>query len=241
MMIHWDEEEIRFMRDSAEYLKFADVQAEHILPYLPPEAAACEGGCGLGYLSLALSPYVKHITAVERSPEALMVLRQNLQEQKIGNITAIAADIFSVKPERPYDAMVFCRFGTVDEILKLAAEQCGGTVVVLTLANSNHRFTLAKRAVKRKEWFSREELDRLKIPYRQERFAVETGQPFRSLDDAVRFFRIYDRSGEKITEKQVQSRLEPDSQGVYPLYSPMKSDFRLLAFQADDVRRALRG
>ncbi len=240
-MIHWDEEGIRFMRDSAEHLKFAEVQAKHILPYLPPEAAACEGGCGLGYLSLALSPYVKHLTAVERSPAALTVLRENLQKRGVGNITAVAADIFSVKPERPYDAMVFCRFGAVADILKLTAEQCGGTAVVLTLANSNHRFTLAEKAVRRKEWFSREELDRLKIPYRHERFDVETGQPFRSLEDAVRFFRIYDRSGEPITKERVQNRLEPDPQGTYPLFSPMKSDFHLLAFHADDVRRALRG
>lgn len=238
-MIHWDGESIRFMRDSAEYLKFADVQAKHILPYLPPDAEICEGGCGLGYLSLALSSYVKHITAVERSPEALTVLRQNLQQQEIENITPVAANIFTMQPEHPYDAMVFCRFGAVEEILELAAAQCGGTVIVLTLANSCHRFTLTDKAARRAEWFSRQKLDELGVSCRYEQFEVETGQPFRSLEDAVRFFRLYDQSGEPVTEEQVRSRLISDSKGVYPLFSPMKSDFRLLAFQADDVRRSL--
>lgn len=240
-MIHWDEESIQFMRDSAEHLRFADEQARHILPYLPPDAEICEGGCGLGYLSLALSPYAKHITAVEKSSEALMVLWQNLQRDEIPNITAVAADIFTMQPKRRYDAMVFCRFGAVEEILRLAVEQCAGTVVVLTLANACHRFTLTEKTARRKEWFSREKLEELKIPVQSEHFSVEMGQPLRSLADAVRFFQIYDRSGETVTEKQVKDRLTADPKGVYPFFSPMTSEFRLLAFQADDVRQSMTG
>lgn len=234
-MIHWDEESIRFMQDSSEHVNSAAVQARHILPYLPPDAEICEGGCGLGSLSLALSPQVRHITAVDRSIEALTVLRREIRKRKISNITAVAADIFTMQPRRLYDAMVFCRFGAAAEILKLAAEQCGGTVVVLTLANSRHRFTLAGEAAERKEWFSRQKLDEWGIPCRCEQFEVETGQPFRSMEDAVRFFQIYDRSGEPVTAEQVRNRLIPDPQGIYPLFSPMKSDFRLLTFEAEDA------
>lgn len=239
-MIHWDDESIRFMRDSAEHLKFAEEQARHILPYLPPDASICEGGCGLGYLSLALSPHVKQVTAVDRAAEAVAVLWQNIQRTETQNIRAVAANIFDMQPAQLYDAMVFCRFGAVEEILRLAAEQCAGTVVVLTLANPCHRFTLAEKTARRKEWFSREKLDELKIPYQMELFTAETGQPLHSLADAVRFFQMYDQSGEAVTEEQVQSRLTADPKGVYPYFSPMTSAFRLLAFQADDVRRAMR-
>lgn len=238
-MIRWDEESIRFMKDSAEHLNVSEVQAEHILPYLPPDAEVCEGGCGLGYLSLALSSRVRHVTAVDQSSGALAVLQQKIREREISNITAVAADIFSVHPRRPYDAMVFCRFGAVEQILKLAAEQCAGTMVVLTLANSCHRFTLTDKAVRRREWFSKRKLDGLGIPCHGEQFEVETGQPLRSMEDAVRFFQRYDQSGETVTVEQVRSRLTSDPQGIYPLFSPMKSDFRLLAFQAEDARRAL--
>ena len=54
-----------------------------LLPYLKPTDHICDAGCGLGYLSLALSPHAAHITAAERDAAALSVLRQELDARGI--------------------------------------------------------------------------------------------------------------------------------------------------------------
>lgn len=65
-MFQWNAEKVRFMEDAAAWGDFHARLAAELAPYLPRNGHVCDAGCGTGHLALALSPYVKRVTAVGR-------------------------------------------------------------------------------------------------------------------------------------------------------------------------------
>ena len=64
-MFEWNADKVRFMEDAAAWGDFHARLAAALAPYLG--GRICDAGCGTGHLSLALSPYVKQVTAVDVS------------------------------------------------------------------------------------------------------------------------------------------------------------------------------
>ena len=75
-MFSWSADTVRFMADACRRTDFHEKLPALLLPYLKPTDHICDAGCGLGYLSLALSPHAARVTAAERDAAALSVLRQ---------------------------------------------------------------------------------------------------------------------------------------------------------------------
>ena len=141
-MFQWNEEMVRFMRDASEYSDYHRRLVQWMLPDLHPGDHICDAGCGLGYLSLALSPYVRRVTAADRSQEALSVLRENCTRRAVQNIDIRSGDICAHPPDAAYDAMAFCFFGAIEEVAAIARDQCRGTVFVFKKHYATHRFSV---------------------------------------------------------------------------------------------------
>ena len=90
-MFQWNEEKLRFMEDAAAWGDFHARLAAALAPYLPGDGHICDAGCGTGHLSLALSPYVRQVTAVDVSGEALALLAENCRKRHMTNITSAGA------------------------------------------------------------------------------------------------------------------------------------------------------
>ena len=73
-MFSWSADTVRFMADACRRTDFHEKLTALLLPYLKPTDHICDAGCGLGYLSLALSSHAAHITAAECDAAALSVL-----------------------------------------------------------------------------------------------------------------------------------------------------------------------
>ena len=114
-MFEWTEERVSFMADACERTDFHTKLAALLSPYLKKTDSICDAGCGLGYLSLALSPLVGHVTAAERDDRALDVLRRQLARRHICNVTPLCTDVLAYTPSEPFDAMVFCFFGGMED------------------------------------------------------------------------------------------------------------------------------
>lgn len=119
-MFRWTDDMIRYMADAGRQTDFHRRLTAELLPYLSPQDRVCDAGCGLGFLSLALAPHVRHVTAADCDAQALSVLKEELAARHIKNVTPLCTDIFTDRPAEPYDAMVFCFFGSMDEILSVA-------------------------------------------------------------------------------------------------------------------------
>ncbi len=235
-MFTWNADMIRFMLDAAAENGYYDEIARRMAAHLPPDAHVCDAGCGLGLLSLALSPYCRQITAVDISAEPIRVLERLVRERGVQNVTPVCADIHAMHPETPYDALVCCFFGTTEEMLHLGKAQCSGQVFQLKKNWTHHRFSLTAQPLKR---FTTSEtvqcLTRYGIPYETETFDVETGQPFRTVQDAVRFFEIYSRDDGAPSLEAVRDRLQQRPDPVFPYYLPSPKTLCMISLRAGDI------
>lgn len=234
-MFEWTEESIRFRVDAAEQVGFDEAIAAHILPYLPENAHVCDAGCGLGYLSIALAAHCGAVTAVDTSGAALAVLRGNAERQGVENLRIRKADLFSMQPEEPYDAMVFCFFGQIRETLRAVRTQCSGRAILVKRDHVSRRFSLTERPARRLDFQAAcDELTELGVPFSAETFSVEMGQPFRSLADAERFFTLF-AAGEKPEPAQLRDHLIETGKPEFPYYFLAKRSLGLIVLEAGDI------
>lgn len=241
----WEKDMISFMRSASEYGDYNRQLTGKMQPWLTEGMHICDAGSGLGYLSLALSPHVRQVTAVELNPNAAAVLSDNCRALGITNIISRCGAITEAFPEIPYDAMVFCFFGRRREILKLAKKQCRGDIFVFTRNYDRHRFSAGSHRSGFEGYpeFS-EDLAQLGIPFHKETFTLEFGQPFRSLEEAHRFFLLYSKDQNKnvLTEEFIQGQLTETRREDFPFYMPHQKHMGFLHFSVKDIpERILKG
>lgn len=232
MMQRWSEDTVRFMRDASHYGSYHRELATALLPYLPTDGKVCDAGCGLGDLSLELAKYCREVTAVDASPAALQGL---IEGEKPKNLRVVQGDIFTLNEE--FDAMVFCYFGKTEEILSLACQKCRGNVIVVRRDCSRHRFSAAP--VERKEHsinFLTQRLQELAVPYLSKSLALELGQPFRSFEDALCFFELYNKSDRPVSPEELKNKLLPVEHGEFCLYYPNVREMELIVFSSKNIK-----
>ena len=78
-------------------------------------------------------------------------------------------------------------------------------------------------------------LDGYGIPHTGETLTLQMGQPFRSLDDACRFFEIYERSGAAVTEEAVRARLTATGDDEFPWYLPQPKVMGIIQLDSRDI------
>lgn len=234
----WQPDMVRFMVDASEYGNYYQQLTKKMRPWLRPDMHVCDAGSGLGYLSLAMAPYVKQVTAVERHPDAAGVLTQNCRKLGIGNVISRCGSIDESLPEEKYDAMVFCFFGGIRQTLELAKQQCRGDVFVFTRNYNNHRFSAGSLPT---GWDGfpqfKSLLEEQGIPFHLETIAPEFGQPFRTLEDARLFYELYsnDRDPSQLTDEFLHDKLVETGREDFPLYSPHQRNIAFFRFSVNDI------
>lgn len=232
-MFKWTQESIAYMDDACRRTDFHRKLAAELQPYLRETDSVCDAGCGLGYLSLSLAPYVGAVTAVERDSQALAVLERELALRHIENVHPCCEDVFAHRPEKPYDAMVFCFFGSMEEILAAALRQCRGTVLAVVRDDVCHRFSGAPRAPGRHSFDAAcGVLDAHGIPYTAQRAALDFPQPFRTLEDARTFLTIY--GGGAPAEDDLRAKLISTGDPDFPWQLPGVRRFGMIAFSTEE-------
>lgn len=237
MRQRWTTDTIRFLRDAAANSDYYQQIARRAAACIPPEAHVCDAGCGLGELSLALLPYCRRVTAIDRCAAPVADLRQRLTVAQRERLEPVCGDILQMCPAEAYDAMVFCLFGSMEEIFTIVRAQCMGPAVVVKRDCACRRFTSGGRDMV--HYSAREaekRLHSLGIPYRSERLDLELGQPLRSVEDGVRFFQAYNPE-RNFSAEEVRSMLQAGCSEEFPYYLPNRKQLRLLTFQAEDLRR----
>lgn len=238
MLELWHQDMIRFMMDASEYGTYNQELVRRMVPHLNKDVHICDAGCGLGYLSLALAPHVGRVTSVEIHPDPVAVLEENCRRFGIHNVTARCADALTAVPEEKYDAMVFCFFGGIHEILDMARKQCSGTVFVATRNYKNHRFSVGTHRTGSYGYeSSRELLVRKGIPFEEELFSLEFGQPFRNMESVRKFFEEYSQDADRttITDEFLREKVVPNDHPDFPWYMPHRRNLALLKFDAKDI------
>ena len=233
MMQRWSEDAIRFMEDASVYGNYHKELVQELLPFLPKNGHICDAGCGLGHLALELSEACAQVTAVDASANALRGL---LSRELPTNLRVLQGDIFTMREH--YDAMVFCYFGKTEDILRAAEEQCLGGVLVVRRDCSVHRFSGS--TVPRREHsinMLTGVLEDRGIPYMSRRISLELGQPFRSKEDALVFFDMYNKSHKRILLEDLEDKLVQTGDKTFPWYYPNIREMELIVFESENIRK----
>lgn len=235
-MFTWTEASAAFWEDSAKYTKSYDRLADRAAAHLVPDGTVFEGGCGLGHLSLALSRRGYAVTAMDASPLPLRYLRENARQQSL-SLDIRQGDAFALPEEEVYDNAVFCFFGSVSETLAWSKVHCRESLVLFKKSWSTHRFSRDEAAIRKFTYpLTLKELDRLGVPYESSVFDVDMGQPFRSLEAAVRFFALYDPEG-AMTTAEVRARITDTVDPCFPFYLPAMRPAGMIVLRAQDIRQ----
>ncbi len=239
-MFVWTEESAAFWADSADYTHSYDQLAAMAAACLAPGGTLFEGGCGLGHLSVALAKGGFRVTAMDLSPLPLGYLRERAAREGV-QLAVRGGDVFALPADEVYDSAVFCFFGGAAETLAWARDHCRDRLVLFKKNWSTHRFTREAGAFRKFTYpLTLAELRSRNIPFETEVRDVDMGQPFRSLEDAVRFFRLYDPTN-PMTLAEVRPRLVETGDPVFPYYLPAVRSVGMIVVRAEDVRRRFRG
>lgn len=232
-MYRWTPEMIRYMRCASAYSDYHERLAKLLTPWLGPGSHICDAGCGLGGLAVALAPHVGQVTAVDIDRDALQVL----EEKSLPNVIPLCGDIAKLPPETPYDAMVFCFFGGIEEVLELAAAQCRGDVFIISRNYDTHRFSPGSHPTGSYGFcHAKKTLEQRGIPFQARELEIEFGQPFCSWEDARRFFALYSREQDKtlITDEFLAGKLVK-GKGDVPWYLPSLRKLGFIHLHVEDI------
>lgn len=233
MMYQWTPEAIAFRADAAQYNNFDAAIAQKLLPRLSPGERICDAGCGLGYGSLFLAEAGFAVTAIDRDGAAVEHLHREADRRGLG-LDIRREDAYAHRPERPYDAMLFSIFGDTEKLLTAAKEQCRGRLFLVRKDWERHRFAENAPTLSRRNAAStRRELQALGLPFAEERFSLDMGQPFRALADAERFFKLF--GGEAIPADAICDRLCPTGRADFPWYLPAPGELVLFTVETKDM------
>lgn len=241
MIWQWKKEMIYFMENAVEESKYYALLANRLRPYIKKTDSCCDVGCGLGQLSLELSPHVKKISSWDINPDALESLRKNRDRQGIQNIYIKQTDAFEEEGEI-FDVMIFSMFGQEEDIIKIASGQCKRLVLVIQRLNDRHQFSLTRE----KKWPRMHEglyqrlLER-EIPFESQDFTLSFDQPFKNLEEAVCFFRLYGRTDriEQIDQDFALTRVIKQNNELYPYLLPNSRHLRLIAIESCYMEKLL--
>ncbi len=196
-----------------------------LLPYLSKNDTVLDAGCGLGYLAQAIAGDCGRVVAADRAEAAVSAMRQR---ELARNIEPRCADVFTLT-ER-FDVLLCSYFGRGAEILRLREMLSPKRTIVIQRNCAAHRFSIG--AVEdRHGWQGMDAcLTERGVPYEKLAVSLEFGQPFRSIDDAVRFFALYNKSDCEVTEEAIASLLSPIKDDPYAWYLPQTRDMNVYLF-----------
>lgn len=232
MMQRWGADAIRFMTDASEYGTYNKDLAAILKPFLTTQGHICDAGCGLGYLAQEMSDFCAEVTAIDRSQAAIDAMKTRALPK---NLHILCEDIFTIDAQ--FDSMVFCYFGRTDEILRLSQKLCTGNVLIVKRECAEHTFSLGKVAHRKhtvEDTILR--LQELGVAYKQKRICLEMGQPFRDVEDALTFFRLYNKSDREVERSAVEGRLVRTDRRDFPLYLPSQRAMELIVFSAKELK-----
>lgn len=230
----WKPERVAFLRDAAEELGFYDKIADCIAPCIAPEDSVCDAGCGLGYLSMALSRHCTKVTGIDVSAIALDAFRSGIEKNGLQDcVEALALDVFRLPEDMMFDDMVFCFFASVEQALKVGAEHCRRKLVLIKKDWESRRFTTDNEPIRRIRFHdAKESLKRMGVRFESKSVELEMGQPFRSVEDAYRFFQLYSVNPDR---KAIEDRLMRTDSEDFPLLLSARGRLGIIVIDAADI------
>ncbi len=232
MIYAWTDEMVSFMEDASENSDYFFKLSNVITPYLAGLRTVCDAGCGLGGLAKKLAQRGFSAFACDISENAI----QYIKNENWKNVTPVCCDLQKWTPAEKFDAMIFNYFGSLSEVLDISSRCCKGVIIIIKKNYRFHRFSFEKNPIQQRADESAESFfEKHNISYEKKEIEFEFGQPFRSIEDAVKFFEIYSRDTNKsiISPENVRKKLVSSAIPGFKYYLPQKKSSLLFVIRSE--------
>ena len=232
-MFSWSADTVRFMADACRRTDFHEKLTALLLPYLKPTDHICDAGCGLGYLSLALSPHAARVTAAEGGGQYLLHAAEKAEHHGDEGYRRRIGQHIGAQGRHIGNAPGVQLLPQDGQGRGAALRQCRGTVLAVVRDDVCHRFSGAPRAPGRHSFDAAcGVLDAHGIPYTAQRAALDFPQPFRTLEDARTFLALY--GGGAPAEDDLRAKLISTGDPDFPWQLPGVRRFGMIAFSTEE-------
>lgn len=226
-MFSWNEDRIRWFDKAVCHTDFYEgiVKKCNEKGLLKDDYEVLDVGCGLGFLSIALSSYVKSVTALDISEIAIDFLEKECKKRRIANIKTLICDWKKHKPEKKYDMVFVCYcggFGTED-FYKLAKLSKGYVIGIISNRSTGYNFGINEFSQSASTLHKKESFNSVKkffkqnnISYQNIEHKCEFGQPIDNIEEYKRFMEhYYDINDDALLKKHSEACLKENKQGYY--------------------------
>lgn len=231
----WDDNCLQWYAHAVEYRSFHQEVAEFMRQDLPSRPSLCDVGCGIGALTLQLAPHCRHITAIDLHPKPISYLQEQAAARGLANISAYAEDFLTLPvPDEPYDGVVFCLAGGVEQFLE-KGRQWGKTLFFVENATSQRSFSSV--GAQTKETYFNHDLQLLTdlgIPHSYRFFTAPFGQVFTDRSDAEAFMHHYNPDEpEASIQAALKARLQPIDHPKFKLFMPNEKPLLMITIPGE--------
>ncbi len=175
----------------------------------------------MGLIDFALSPFIRRITCVDKSAEALRSLDRLRSSRGVSNIETVLSDVSDIRGY--WDTCLAVFFGDVEALITRHLKLCGDVLIAVVHADAQGR--LGPEAYHPKKCLTVSgavhALHALGVSYTLSEHALEYGQPFETREDAAAFVCAYSKNPPgTAVEAYLRERLEQTSDARFPYYLP---------------------
>lgn len=208
----WTSQNIKWFERAAVQTAFYTLVANHLRDIVSQNATVYDLGCGTGYLSLELSPFVGEIIAVDWNEEAIGFLQRKSKERNIGNISCELRDWRNWKPGKPADLVCVSYCGGFMEhfraLLELTNQFLVGVFPLEQRSNQNNQETFPKVV---------QFLQDNHISFESTTISCEFGQPLESLEECRDYVHHYSKTPKNRLTDEVLTGFLINSEGGHYL------------------------
>lgn len=238
-LFHWNEKSILWYQNAANYGSYHEQLAKHLLPHMNSKSRVCDLGCGVGYLTKELAPFVKEITGCDSNPKAIEFLQQQIEEHHLDNVEAMLADVEQIAPPTvPYDAIILCLFGGLRTCYDQVSQWTDKKIIYISSIKEKHAF----HAGGKKNSGETAEETRDFLISRGLKFNIETmklpfGQPLKSMEEAIDFVRHYDKTStrQEIYDYLNEKLIIKQEDETYPFYLPNEKKLAMFVIERNEA------
>ena len=237
-LFHWSEKSIRWYQNAAMYGSYHKQLAKKIKPYIDPESRVCDLGCGVGYLTKELAPYVREITGLDSNPQAIDFLKKQIELEQLRNVEAVLADLEEANPPMvPYDTIILCLFGGLRTCYDKVSRWTSHKLIYISSVREDHAFKAGhKLNSSETAEETRDFLVEKGIPFQVEIVKLPFGQPLKTMDEAVEFVRHYDKTSTKqeIYDYLNEKLIIRQEDKTYPFYLPNEKKLAVFVIERNE-------
>ena len=207
-MWNWTPESRRWYAEAAEQSGYYGELAGAMAPWLDPSWSVADMGCGLGFLSLAVSPFVRAVTAFDTDAGVLAGLAARAAKAGVRSVHPVQSDVLADGLRGHYDAAICCFFGRPGRDAGTFLRLAGRVLAVVRRRSSPSIVPGTDHRGGEDDVSVREALALRGIPFCARDMDIEFGQPFAGRSDAMAFLAHYDRG--RSTPAERAARLDRD-------------------------------